>query len=404
MKAWKLSIILSGVLSLVSCSSTPNLSPGNPLPGIGLGASKNTVLLSWTKDGVLARQLRPRTRLNILASYNTEYGPVHNEVISTKLVEPGFTGLKFDLPETLRLPPLDNVCLRLAVGRKAIPIRIARINESIDGFYYDEWAQKTKASSKEADIKSSLSIVNQNIKNFSATDSNFESWRKENNLSSINDCKTLATTISYDRPPTALKGKAKTVATAQQCVYLYEQTVRNPRRFTKEKNLAFSNIDGMIKATKTSSRHSTLAKQMQNDFANHSPGKEFFIGSSLPLNSAPLKSRSSVKKNGEISEIAARILVEAYEGCKIEAENRFSASFRNWKEVTAATTVSAREEPMRKLCRARFTSQSTRLNRLNELIQKKNEIEAEYQEYATEKSAQLPDKKLLIPYACPATN
>ncbi len=404
MKHWKVLIKLSAALTLLSCGSTPNLSPGNPLPGIGLGASNNSVLLSWTPDGVLARQLRPRTRVNIMASYDTEFGPVFNEIISTKSVASGFTGLKFNLPETLRFPPLGDVCLRLAVGRRAIPIRIARQNESIDGFYYDEWAEKAKTSSKKTDINSRLSVVNQNIKNFSSTDSNFELWRKENNLTSVNDCETLATTISYNRPATALEGKAKTTAAAKQCVYLYEQTVKNPRRFYKEQTLAFSDIDGIINATKASSRHSNLAKQMQKDFANYSPGKEFFIGSSLPLSSAPLRSRSSVKKDGKISEVAARILVEAYEGCKLEAENRFTASFRNWKEVTASTTIAAREEPMRKLCRARFQRQDTRLTRLNEFKQKKAEIEAEQQAYASNKLARLPEKKSLIPHACPATN
>jgi len=402
MKIWKKGIVLGTSLILVSCGSTPNLSPGNPLPGIGLGASKNTILLNWAKDGVLARQLRPSARLNILASYNTEYGPVSNEVVSTQSVTYGVTGLKFNLPATLRLPPVSNVCLRLAVGRQAIPIRIAHSNESNNGFYYDEWAQKVQASTKEADIKSNLSIVNQNIKNFSTPDPNFELWREKNNLSSIDDCETLATTISYDRPNTALQGKAKAVASAQQCVYLYNYTVKNPRRFVKEKNIAFSNIDGIIKATKSSSRHNTLAKQMKSDFEQYSPGKEFFMGSSLPLNSSPLRSRSSLNKDGDVSEVAARILVEAYEGCKLEAENRFSASFKNWKEVTASTTISAREKPMQKLCKARFTAQKSRLNRLNEFKQMKSEIEAEYKSFSHEKLADLPEKKALIPHACPA--
>ncbi len=383
--------------SITGCGTTSILSPGDPLPGVGLGASEESILLSWSTDGQLSRRLRNRTKLNILASYSTEFGSVINEVISSNTVTAGFPGLKFNLPKALKLTPLGPVCLRLAIGRKAIPLRIPKPSKSIDGFYYNEWAANAAFFTKKISMQNQLNTITRNVNTFAKPNQDFEAWRLRNNLASVSQCGNWTSITVADEPDTALQGKAKLTAARRQCVALYL------KKFSA--NPEFSKISRIVKAVKTDNIYKVLANDMKHDFVKFSPGLIYFPGSKLPLDQSAYN--QSVLEDGEnISLIGAKLLIDSYGACKLEAEKRFEASYTNWKEVNSEKTIAARKKPLAKMCRARFDRDARRVDTLDELRQEKSKIEAELRlfEYEEGKLVVLPKKKLLVSHACPTTS
>lgn len=402
MQVWRtVGVWLLGLM-LFGCASTPDMSPGKPLPGIGLGASGEHIMLSWSKDGGLAKRLRPGSQLNVTASYETQYGPVLNEVVASNTVPQGFPGVKLKLKERLGFEPEGRVCLRLTVNRQTIPVRIAKPAQSVDGFYYSEWSQNAGVLSEKAILNSKLNIASVNIENYSRPDRALIQWQKENNIASINDCENLAAETVFTKPETALQGAEKNDAVGQQCVFLYERAVQRSGRFSDAQVSAFTNFDGIINAVQDSPTHLAVAKQMRADFATYRPGKEYFKGSQLPINVAPLMSAASLGQDNEVSRVSAQLLTEGYEGCRLEANNRFDSSYADWQEMTRPQTVSARREPMRKLCRARFAREDERQRTLQELLAEKSQIQAELTSLQRQPLVALPPKKPLIPYACNA--
>ncbi len=383
------------VAGISACGTTAKLSQGTPLSGVGLGASKESILLSWSKDGQLSRILRDRTQVNILASYNTEFGLVSNEIISSNRVKAGFPGLKFGLPRKFKLAPSGPVCLRLAIGRKAIPLRIPKPTESIDGFHYSEWASNVSIFTKKAAIQYQLNTISRNINNFSKPDRNFETWRLENNLNSVNQCENLTSISVSDRPTTALARKARQPATRQQCVALY---LKKFGSFP-----IFSDISEIVKSVEDNGTYLALAKGMKGDFTKYYPGKVYFPGSGLPIDSS---SYGALLDGENISPVGGRLLLESYEACKLEADKRFKASYSNWKEVNSTKTIAARKKPLANMCRARFARDAQRIEKLGELQQVKSKIEKDLRQFKKEedKVVVLPDKKLLVSHACPATS
>lgn len=232
--------------------------------------------------------------------------------------------------------------------------------------------------------------VSRNINNFSKPDLNFESWQKENNVYSSSQCNSVTIVNEQTRPFTALEGQAKIVASKKQCVALYLTNANLP------------SVKAIAESVSKNSAYYAIAKNMQNDFNKYAPGKEYFRSSRFPIDSATLYSLGSGK--GKIPEVAARLVIEAFQACETEAQTRFNESVRDWNEVTNPTTVANRIEPLRKLCRTRFSRDEERLDQLSQFRKVKLDVEQEIQRLNSSSLESLPDKKLLIPHACPAEN
>lgn len=396
MKFWThLSAIGSALVLASSCASTANLAAGNPLPGIGLGASGDAILLSWTEGSPLANRLPPRTQVRVLASYDTEYGKVSSEVVGRSNVRAGFPGIKLKLADALQFAPSGPVCLRLAVGRSPIPVRIPHYDQSSDGFYYDEWASIAAVKGEQKFLETQYQTISSNVENFSEPDPNFEAWRIENNLSSVAQCNTLTNVTPGTKPPTALQGQAKVAAAKRQCVALYKRA---------EVFSDFPAVDALLEATAQNATAYSSAVKMRDDMERYSPGKVYFPGSNLPI-VGTLRTMLSVNSDEEgVSEVLAKLVIEAYQACETEAQTRFDESVRSWNEVSNPDTLAQREAPLRKLCQARFAREGDRLNRLAEFRGIKAEIEAELNAMNSSQASALPENKRLIPHACPIEN
>lgn len=386
----KLSCITLLAFFVVACVSTSSLKPGNPLPGIGLAASKDTILFSWAGDAPIARNLRQGAQVNVLASYDTQYGPVTNEVLSSARVRAGFNGVQLKLADSLRFESTSPVCLRLAIGRTPIPVRIATYAQSSNGFYYDEWAQNASLQSEKEAVKADLRTVDINIRNFSQPNANFLRWQDETQVFSPQQCDSLNIVTDTSKPSTAISGKEKIEAAKEQCVSLYSAYHPN-----------LPSIEQLTKAAGNHPTYSKLVQQIQNDFSKYSPGRVYFPHSDFPIDYATVR---TVRSKKGLNEVVAGLVIEAYQACETEAKTRFDESLRDWLEVTNPKTIAARIEPLRKLCRTRFQRDKDRLEKLREFEQVKANVEENLRILETESKSALPDKKLLIAQACPAEN
>jgi hypothetical protein len=364
------------------------------MPGIGLGATNNEVLLSWSEETPLSKSLRTGSQISVLAYYETEFGPVTNELLDTAKVLPGIPGVKLKLPNSLKRPPIGKICLKLVSGRNTIPVRIPNYSESSDGFYYNEWAHNAKIDSEKSVLQRDSDFRAREISRIKEPDSNFESWRQKNNLTNANQCGSITVTDSLDKPSTALSGQQKLDASKQQCVFLYRNFWR--KKFGKDRELYSPNE--LEKFTPRTSPYYSKVTQFQDDYNKFGDGREYFAESNFPMDSSAIKTLRS----GKNKEVTVRIIVEAYDNCLIEAETRFDDSVRNWKKIMEGTQSSV--EPLQHLCRARFERNSARKNLVIELKQEKTDIDNAIKLLNTAKRAQLPIKKPLVNYACPVSS
>lgn len=378
------------VIVLFGCASGPDLRPGNPLPGIGLIASQNTILLSWSQDIPIARNLRPGTRINVIAQYDSKFGPVMNEVLASANTVSNVNGVRLSLKNSLNFTPSGKVCMRLAVGKRPIPLRIARLGESSSGFYYDEWESSAALQSKKASLDAQLRSVENNIQNLSRTNPSFVRWQEENQIFSMQQCSSISIKSKQRRPETALEGEDKIRAAKQQCVALYDGI----------DNIKMPDIEAInsVLAHESSARLSVL--QMYRDFKKFKPGKIYFPGSHFPLDQALLDSIMLNKNN--LSTVQAGLIVEGYHACKTEALTRFEESLRDWQDVTNSESIAARIAPLQRLCQARFSRDVTRQDRLQEFKVLKNKLENHRLALDQDKKFRLPQRKQLIPHSCAA--
>lgn len=386
-------IVLWAMLMVLSaCSSTSSLSPGNPLPGIALQASQQDVLFSWSSKSPLAQQLRPNSRFQLLASYETQYGPVTNEVVAMTTVRAGINGVRLTLQDTTKFTPKGQICLRLSNGYQPIPIRIARINESSSGFYYSEWTSLVNSNNRIKTAEIDVQNARVNVKNFSRPDNNFESYIRENNLNSAGDCESITTTVLPTRPETALPLEQRENATAQQCVLLYRK-------------MAASNyipsVGDVVSVLIANSVSTQKARQMEADFNQHSPGKLWFQGSALPLDNQVARAWRT-EKGGKPSLTIASIAMETYEACKTEVKLRFEESYEDWKMMSRPEIIQQQIKPMQQLCRVRFAKQAKREKELSLHRVRLEEAEANLKDAMSASQSQLSVSKKLTSHACPA--
>lgn len=385
-------IVAIGLVILSSCASTSKLTPGNPLSGIALEASAQEILFSWSERSPLAYQLRPNAQVQVLASYDTQYGPVTNEVVANASVRAGINGLKLTLKESTKFLPSGKVCLRLASAFQPIPLRIARLDESSSGFYYDEWS--TLASNQKAIMIAKLDLNNAqvNVNNYSKPDRNFENYKIDNQLSNVRDCDLITNTVIPQRPKTALDGSQRARAAAQQCVLLYSQSA-DKKYVPMAKDVVKVLMENKVLTQE--------ASQMQKEFEQHSPGMLWFAGSQLPIDSQTINAWISEKSTVPSVAIAS-LGMEAYRSCKREVSARFAESYADWERISAPEIMEQQVEPMRRLCQARFAQNDKRIQELAFHQQTLSQAREALVQARNASKVKLPTRKKLIPHACPA--
>lgn len=398
-------VVAIGLAALVGCASTAHLNPGNPLPGIGLGAAGQFVLLSWADDSPLARQMQPRSQVDILASYPTENGPVTNEPISSTSVVAQADGVRFALPEELQHTPTGPVCLRLRANRQIIPVRIPTSLQTSDGFYYAEWEVHATSKARRSSIERRISITEKSIANFEAPDTDFDSWRTRRNLVSVDQCSTLTSQANDARPRSALQGLEKRNAARTHCVALFNSFTRQMRRLRSSAEgvnnpkvtplEAAQEIRNLLPADSTLS---SAAQDLVNEVTEFGAGQLYFDTASLAIDEAT--NRTLLLANGKFTPVTARTILEVRNACISEAETRMDQSYQSWRSNNSNTARAARDIPLQDECRARFQNQANRIEQLEDLMNQRRSLEQELRSVRSTAGSSLPNQKNLIPHAC----
>ena len=405
--------LVAGALTLaaVSCASGPNLEPGNPLPGVGLGAAGQSVLLSWAETGPLAQRMRPGNEVQLVASYPSDYGNIRNELLATARVQAGFQGIKFDLPDQLDQVPTGQVCMRMVQNRSAIPVRIPQYGESSDAFYYSEWSRNAELATRKKVAAYKIVMANENIARFEQRDEGFETWRQEMGLTSIDQCDQLKAGADIVRPKTAVEPKLRPTYARQQCVAEFRSAADYLNRETQgaldpdRSGHAGENFARAVAAEIPSgSDYAAKADTLLHDLKTYGPGNALLptIWYGLPMDGATHD--SIIANEGKLSPATARIVLEAYDACLVESQTRFAESLKAWQEAQSSTELEARAKPIRMDCRARFSVDNNRAERLQELLADRQKLQGELASLSNLPPTPLPAKKALVAASCPLSN
>ena len=395
-------IVLStlAIVLISSCATTPDLSAGNPLPGIGLGASGTSVLLSWAPDGPLGRQLRPNSTIQLVASYDTDNGRVTGEPVSSTRVGAAYAGVKFDLPESLNNVATSPVCFQIVQNRRAIPVRIARPGESSAGFYYSEWVERANLGRQLVNLKQDKANIDLNVANFQSGDPQFLEWQQTQGISNAEDCGGLTVASNTSRPSDALTGAERSTAVREQCVALFDDFAKDDFWKKLKPGVTAASLARDIQSQLPASHGKrSSADQLVADINRFGAGRSYFNVAELPFSSASFDNVLATR--GNVNEFVAVSLVEAYEGCLFETERRFENAYQAWQKNRDPSVRQELTEARRSECRARFSNYNYREERLQTWLGKQAEVDGKIAKLQSEQFDSLPVEKSLIPEACP---
>lgn len=385
------------------CASTPNLSAGNPLPGVGLGASNESVLLSWDPEGPLGREFRPNTTLQLVASYETENGIVKDEPVSDVRVGSLYSAVTFELPESLKNAASGQVCFEIIHNRRPLPVRIARPGESSTGFYYDEWVSAASINLELNKLRRDKVNIDKNVENFQAGDPDFVAWQAAEGLNGISDCEQLVAETNDSRPATALSGAEKLRATTQQCVSLFNELSQTINA-SNSIDLTPGNLAKSLQASIPSDhRMTSVVDALISDLSSFGSGQSYFEVAGLPLNSTSMISLTKLV-DGKVTEANAIAIAESYSGCLVETEGRFDQSYRAWQERIDPAIKEQLNNARRAECRVRFDSYQERNDRLEMWRARQYESNKRIAELeGVRAELTLPIEKPLIAEGCPSS-
>ncbi len=364
-KRWTKAIFISAVASVLSgCASTPQANPGDKMSGVDIASEGQKILFSWNLNAPVASRVGNGSRLELVASYQSDLGPVTGEVIAKAQPDSRFNGVNFELPKRLKFIPTGPICLRVSDQRSAIPLRVPMFGETNDGFLHPEWESQTAINTERAVISEKLESVQKARKMFSSTDNEFETWKRSKGLTSASQCETLTATSNSSRPLSALTGQAKVNAARNQCVRQFHEFTDQLlviRPYLTHKVLAAELLDKLPQGHRLRSTATGLIR----DIDTYGIGRKYLTASELGIDSTTFAAINAA--NGRISTVAASAIVESYQACLSEAEGRMQQSYESWMNQTSQSTIEARSEPIRQECRLRFSIEGQRTGELNKL-------------------------------------
>ncbi len=397
-----------GVVGLVSaCATTSAPKSGDALPGIGLGASGPFVMLSWDDDGPLARQLTNRSRVDIVASYRSANGPVVGEPVASARVDRSLGGMQFQMPETLKRLPEGPVCLRLAHNRRAIPLRLPRAGETSDGFYYPEWEALVVSRAESDFLGKRKSAVQRDINRVQSAESGFDAWRSSKGYADAGACDSIMVDVSREKPDTAMTGAEKEMAARKHCVALFGGFSDQVRGYKGQATTGVTAATSLSLATEVRNAlppgHAMAgtASRLIADINRYGRGEQVLAAQSFAIDQA---SKISLQiADGKVSGVTGAAILETYDDCTVEAEERMQQSYDSWRKGSRQSVQDGRSEPIRQECRERFRVEGERQTKLTRLQGEMVEIDQKIAAQTRVSQSSLPAQSSLIPKACPAT-
>ena len=343
-------ILISG------CASTAPPRPGNALPGVGLIAASNYILLGWDTSGPLGRQLTNGSTVQLVASYQSAHGKVVGEPLGSAVVSQAAGGLQIAVPEALRSAPTGPVCLRLAHKGRAIPLRMPRAGETSDGFFYSEWEARTRVASDKAALQREVDTLNRSLKASQDAGNSFHEWRAGKGLSEVGQCELISANVNTARPKTALTGDSRKAAVRDHCVAVFNEFAYfaapvggSSAEFAAEIRSALPK--GHVMAGR--------ASELIADIRRFGDGNMYMPGQ-LPVDVAASNALASAK--GRVSAVTSAAILEGYDACLDEADRRMQQSYQSWVQSSSRETYDARSEPLRQECRVRFARDADRMS------------------------------------------
>ena len=97
-----------------------------------------------------------------------------------------------------------------------------------------------------------------------------------------------------------------------------------------------------------------------------------------------------------IDSVLASAIVDAYSSCRSESENQLEASYQQWLQLRNIEASGAQVEPVRQECRARFESESNRLEAVADMEADLARVETELAAILGTTNTVLPAQKALV--------
>ena len=383
---------------LTGCVTTDSLQPGNPLPGIGLQAADQNILLSWDPESPVGRSIRGQRRIELVATYPSRGGLVQGERVATAQVHSGLTGVQFRLPDTLQNLPTGPVCLRFSPQRgRSLPVRIAKSGESSDGFYYREWEAKAALVAQHAEMDIDKQRLTTRLAEAEAVGASFARWSADRDIQQASQCETLQPSKITTRPPTALTGSDKVQASRRHCVAQLNRLDNDDEPIPASRRIA-ETLNNVLGA---SHPQSATVQQMIADTNEFGRGRYILPDEYLPLTQTTSELRRA--PGTAIDSVLASAIVDAYSSCRSESENQLEASYQQWLQLRNIEASGAQVEPVRQECRARFESESNRLEAVADMEADLARVETELAAILGTTNTVLPAQKALVGDACPST-
>lgn len=403
-----------GLLSLLSSCATPTFTAGEPLPGIDLSAVRDNIILSWATDAPIAASLGSRGRIDIVAQYPTENGIVTGEAVAIGSAL-GSNRMQFVLPRQLRNLPTGSVCLRLRmINGRALPIRVAGGEDSVDGFYYPHWEQQVSREIRGSRLNlrgSELSVI---IGQAGAELDNFESWRRQQNLADARSCELIEDASVMERPASALEPSEWDMAARRDCVWRYKKTF--PPSTISEMSYLYTHYLGEEKGKGAAAKADELARlearyeqveELEQDYQrfDQETGLAYeglTAPRPLPLTSVAQYLRSEYSQGGDMSQALASGILTSYQSCLADAQAQFELSLDTWTREQDPRLATGRSEIRKQECRVRFAAGEELKNTVANLNTDLSEINEELATLARSDFSQLPDLLPLNGYSCSA--
>lgn len=399
------------LLAAMSGCSTVSYAPGDQLPGIQLAASGPYVMFAWADDSPLATQLSSYTRFDLVAQYQTAAGPVTGETLAASV--PQGNQVQFSLPDTLRNPPLGEVCLRMVINqRQAIPLRVAGVGGSVDGFRYAGWEQQASiATTRQLLLEQQTDLARMN-REAEGVNQSFDSWRDAESIASVADCEKLGgDTITAARPASVLDAAEWPTAARRECVWRSKLSFdidiakdihdSIKRALDEEKAKGSAAQPGEI--ARLSARLAEAAALVSDisryDLETGDGYSVLTAARELPFTSV---TRDLIGKyDGRVVTQALSLgILTAYESCLTATEAQFRLSLETWQKEQDSRLTQGRAEVERQECRARFTSAATLQDSIARRQVELDGIAAQLEQLGRMETAALPEMLPLHDQVC----
>lgn len=389
---------------------------GKPLPGIILVTNGPSILLSWDPKSPLGSQLYPRTKVEVVAAYESPAGLVSGEPIASAIVEPGNTALQFDLGTHLRNPPNGPVCLRLRYGRNnSIPLRLPKAGESSDGFRHPRWEASVAKATLVAQIERDRARATEAIATLEGMQHSFERWRTGQGFADAAACESIRPKSAARPPPTAITGSAQEPAAQYQCVGQYSSFVNysiarpgiDARAFAGEMSAALRREKAAASAnsvnSKTLNERIAQVDRLVQAIASHPEATGRGFNPLLQHNGLSMTSeaiRLISRNGGKPDAVAAAAVLDAFGSCLSEARSQFELAHQNWRASMNPALLEKRAELDRKDCRARFASEADRLRELSSMQTRLADLEDKARQAGDAPDVARQAQASLIPNGC----